>query len=91
MGISIKMTELLRQYTNSQGTVEVNGSTVGDCLDDLIRQYPDTKKWLFDRNGILLVFIRVNNEETAIHHRESLSRPVTDGDELYLYLVLGGG
>jgi len=90
MSIRVKMTELLRQYTNSRGTVEVNGSTVGECLDDLIRQYPDTKKWLFDRNGILLVLIRIN-EETTIRHRESLNRPVADGDELHLFLILGGG
>ena len=90
MSIRVKMTELLRQYTNSQGTVEVNGSTVSECLDDLIRQYPDTKKWLFDRNGILLVLIRIN-EETTIRHRESLNRPVADDDELYLFLILGGG
>ena len=91
MSIRIRMTELLRQYTSSRGIVEVNGNTVGECLDDLIRQYSGAKKQLFDRNGVLLVLIRVNNEETAIHHREGLSRPVTDGDELYLYLVLGGG
>ena len=90
MSIRVKMTELLRQYTNSQGTVEVNGSTVSECLDDLIKQYPDTKKWLFDRNGILLVLIRIN-EETTIRHRESLNRPVADDDELYLFLILGGG
>lgn len=91
MGVTIKMTGLLREYTKSRGIIEVNGRTVGECLDDLIRQYPDTIKWLFDRNGVLLVLIRINNEDTAIHHREGLNRPITDGDEMNLYLVLGGG
>jgi len=30
----------LQQFTNNQDVVEVNGSTVGDCLDDMVRQYP---------------------------------------------------
>ena len=91
MGVHIKMAALLRQYTDCPGMAEVNGSTVGECLDDLIRQCPQTKNWLFDRNGTLLVFIRINNEDTAIHHRDDLSRPAKNGDELYLYLLLGGG
>ena len=91
MSIKVDIPYFLQSLTNDVEVAEVNGSTVGECLDDLIRQYPQTKNWLFDRNGTLLVFIRINSEDTAIHHRDDLSRPVKNGDELYLYLLLGGG
>ena len=84
------MTPLLREYTKSLGIVTVNGNTVGDCLDDLIRQYPDTKRWLFDRNGILLAFIRINDTK-IIRNKENLASPVKEGDELHLFTALGGG
>lgn len=90
MSIKITIPQLLREYTKSQGIVEVNGNTVGECLDDLIRQYPDTKRWLFDRNGVLLVLIRINEDET-IRHRKGLNKPVKNGDELYIFNILGGG
>ena len=88
MTIKIKLGQILRQFTKNQDTVEVNGSTVGECLDDLVRQFPDIKKWLFDRNGILLALILID-EETV--YQKDLNRPVADGDELHLILIVGGG
>lgn len=40
----------VEQYINNQDTVEVNGSTVGECITDLVRQYPDLKNILLDKN-----------------------------------------
>ena len=90
MSIKIKIPQLLREYTKSQGIVAVNGNTVGECLDDLIRQYPDTKRWLFDRNGVLLVLVRIN-EDVIIRHRKGLNKPVKKGAELHMFNILGGG
>ena len=88
MTIKIKVSQILRQFTKDRDTVEVNGSTVGECLDDLVRQFPDIKKWLFDKNGILLVLIFTDGETI---YQKDLNRPVADGDELHLILIVGGG
>ena len=88
MSIKIKIGQALQQFTKNQETVEASGSTVGKCLDDLIRQFPDIKKWLFDKNGILLVVILLNGD--AVYQKD-LNRPVADGDELHLILIIGGG
>jgi len=88
MSVKIKVSQILQQFTKNQDTVEVNGGTVGECLDDLIRQFPDTKKWLFDKDGRLLALMLINGE--TIHQKE-LDRSVADGDELHLVLVFGGG
>jgi len=88
MTIKIKVSHILRQFTKDQDTVEVNGGTVGECLDDLARQFPDIKKWLFDKNGILLVLILTDGETI---YQKDLNRPVADGDELHLILIVGGG
>ena len=88
MSVKIKVSQVLRQFTKNRDTVEVNGGTVGECLDDLIRRFPDTKKWLFDKDGRLLALMLIKGE--SIHQKE-LDRPVTGGDELHLVLVFGGG
>ena len=88
MSVKIKVSQVLRQFTKNRDTVEVNGGTVGECLDDLIRRFPDTKKWLFDKDGRLLALMLINGE--TIHQKE-LDRPVAGGDELHLVLVFGGG
>jgi hypothetical protein len=90
MSIRIRLSELLREYTLSQGIVEVNGDTILDCIKDLIRQYPGAGKWLFDSEGRLLVLITINQENFKIT-RERLNDKVKDGDEIFLYMSLGGG
>lgn len=78
----------MRRFTNNQNTVEVQGRTIGECLDDLVRQFPEIKKRLFDPNGILLVLIGINGE---IVHQQDLNHPVADEDELQLFPMVGGG
>jgi molybdopterin converting factor small subunit len=70
--------------------VEVEGGTVGDCLEDLVQQYPGMKEGLFDKKGKLLnvVEVYVNNESA---YPEELAKSVKDGDEIQLILMLAGG
>ena len=90
MSISIKIHTILSQYTNDQGIAEVKGSTVGECLDDLVKQFPDMEKGLFDKRGRLLhyVSIWVNGEDA---YPQELAKPVKDGDELDLLPLFAGG
>ena len=79
-----------RIYTNGLEKVEVKGNTVGDCLDQLIEQYPGMREGLFDKKGKLLnvVEVYVNNESA---YPEELEKPVKNGDEIHLILMLAGG
>ncbi|MFH0768775.1 MAG: MoaD/ThiS family protein [Chloroflexota bacterium] len=90
MGITIKIHPILSQYAGDRDKVEVNGSTVGDCLNDLVEQFPDIKKELFNKNGGLLHYISiwVNGADT---YPAELAKQVRDGDELYLLPLFAGG
>jgi len=90
MGIKVHATPLLSQYTNNQRIVEVNGSTVGECLKNLVEQFPSIEEVLFNEHGELLGYldIYVNEEST---YPEELIKSVKDGDELSITLMIGGG
>lgn len=88
MGIIIKLDGTLRKFTGTKNSVEVKGETVRQCLDDLVYHFPDLRKWLFDRNGIPMVLILVNEK---IIHPENLNGPVKDSDEIHLFMIIGGG
>jgi molybdopterin converting factor small subunit len=77
-------------YTDGSEVVEVEGGTVGDCLEHLVQQYPGMKEGLFDKKGKLLsvVEVYVNNESA---YPEELAKSVNDGDEIHLILMLAGG
>ena len=90
MSIKINVSLFLHQYTNGREVVEVNGSTVGQCLDHLVKQFPGIKQWLFDNNGKLHSYITLYvNGRSA--YPEELAKPVKSGDELNILFMVDGG
>ena len=80
----------LHHYTNGQQVVEVNGSTVGQCLDHLVKQFPGIEPGLFDKDGKLHSDVDIYvNEESA--YPKELAKMVKDGDELHITFLIGGG
>jgi molybdopterin converting factor small subunit len=90
MSIKVNINPGLYQYTNNQRIAEVNGNTVGQCLNHLVKQFPGIEKGLFDKNGKLLNYVDIYvNGESA--YPEELAKPVKDGDELHIVVTLAGG
>ena len=90
MSIKINISPILHQYTNGQKVAEVNGRTVSQCLDHLVKQFPSLKQGLFDKNGKLRSYLDVYvNGKSAFP--EELAKPVKDGEELHIILLIGGG
>ena len=90
MSIKIEIPSYLQPYTNDTEMVEVKGSTVGECITQLIEQFPGMKKMLFAKNGKLhsYVGIYVNGEDA---YPDELTKPVEDGDALHIIYIIGGG
>jgi len=80
----------MKSFTNNMEVVEVNGNTVGECLNHLIKQFPGMKKQLFSKNDNLFenIIISVNGESA---YPKQLAKPVKDGDELTITFIIGGG
>jgi molybdopterin converting factor small subunit len=90
MSVRINLHPSLYSFANNQAVVEVKGSTVGECLNELVRQFPQIKPMLFDKQGRLhnYVDVYVNHESS---YPEELAKPVKDGDELHITLIIAGG
>jgi molybdopterin converting factor small subunit len=90
MAIQINLHKTHRQFTDGKETVDVVGKTVGECLGDLIRQYPPLEKEIFGKNGKLSGIMEVYlNGATA--YPDELAKPVKDGDTIQLVYFLAGG
>ncbi len=90
MSIEVNIHKTHRQYTNGLAVVEVEGNSVGDCLGDLTSQFPGMKDAIFDKNGKLLNVVEIFvNMHSA--YPEELARPVVDGDEIHITIMLAGG
>lgn len=90
MSVKVHIHATHRQFTNGLEVVAVEGSTVGECLNHLIKQFPGMEKALFAKKDKLL-----NNIEVFLNHASAypneLVKPVKDGDEIYLVTMLAGG
>ncbi len=90
MSIKINIHPILYHFTNDQDVVEVNGSTVGECLEQLAAQFPEIRQGLFDKDGKMLNYVDIYvNGDSA--YPEELAKPVKDGDELHIVLAISGG
>ena len=90
MSVKVHLHATHRQFTNGQEVVAVEGNTVGECLNHLVNQYPQMEKALFAKKDRLLNIVEVYLNHTSAYPNELL-KPVKDGDEIHLVIMLAGG
>ena len=90
MSKEIYIPHFMQHMTGNSQTVEVKGKTVGECLDNLIIQFPQLSSHIFDQNHRLQKHLDVwINRETGGH--KGLAQSVADGDKLTIVNVIAGG
>ena len=90
MTVQINIPPVLQALVSGVNRIEVQGSTVGECLNEMVEKYPQLKPKLFNKRGELPkgVSIFINRENAF---PKPLSRPVRPGDKIYIsHIVLGG-
>jgi molybdopterin converting factor small subunit len=70
--------------------VPVEGKTVGECLEQLIKQFPGMETALFAKKDKLRNVVEVFVNHATAYPNELL-KPVKDGDEINLLVMLAGG
>jgi molybdopterin converting factor small subunit len=89
VAIEINLHKTHRRYTDGKETIEVEGKTVGECLRDLVKQYPPLEKEIF-KNGKLNPLVEVYMNGASAYPNE-LAKPVKDGDKINLVYMLSSG
>ena len=90
MAIRINIHRTHRQFTRGLDSIDVQGATVGECLNALVGLYPGISQVLFYRNGGLRNHVEIYlNAESA--YPDELAKAVSDGDEITITALLAGG
>jgi molybdopterin synthase sulfur carrier subunit len=80
----------LRPHAGGLDRVEAAGSTVGEVLAQLGKQYPALRERLFDGDELRrFVNVYVNDED--IRYLDDLATPVAPGEELSIIPAVAGG
>ena len=89
MSIEVSLHRTHRRYTDGKEIIHVEGTTVGECLRDLVKKYPALEKEIF-KSGKLNSLIEVYlNGESA--YPNELIKPVKEGDKISLVYMLSSG
>ena len=90
MSIRVYLHKTHRQYVDDLESVEVTGRTVGECLQNLVRSYPQMAAALFDGSEKLhrTIEVYLNMQST---YPEELAKPTKSGDVIHITLLLAGG
>jgi molybdopterin converting factor small subunit len=88
MSATIKLSEIYHEHTGNQDSVAVQGSTVKECLDQLVSLFPALRPLLFDSEYALGVLIIYKGDVITM---SNIDRPVLENDELTLLPMIYGG
>jgi molybdopterin converting factor small subunit len=91
MSIKVKIPGYLQDKTDGESVVEVAGSTVRECLGELVQRHPALKGEVVDGQGMLLVKWLIFVNRKLVHASDELSTPVTEGDVIQLVPMVAGG
>ena len=90
MAVEVKVTANLQKIVGGKRSVEAEGGSVRELLDDLDRRYPGFKGQIVT-DGQIHRFVNIYLNDEDIRFLERLDTPLKEGDTLSILPALAGG
>ena len=87
---TVRIPPTLREQTEGAATLEAEGGTVRELLDDLTSRFPALRDRIYT-DGELARFVNVYVEGEDVRTREGLDTHVEDGATVILLPAMAGG
>ena len=91
MSVNVRLPTIMRSAAGGMSEVKAEGTTVGEVVDDLVRQFPGTATHLKAPDGGVHRFVNVYVNDEDVRFTGSLQTPVSDGDEVVVLPAVAGG
>lgn len=91
MAVSVRIPTPLRKFTNDQSDVEIDGSSVGEVIDNLEANHGGIKEKLVDEDGSIRRFVNIYVNDEDIRFLDGAETPVKDGDSVTIVPAIAGG
>jgi len=88
---TIKVPPVLRQHTDGEAEVSVDGENVGDTLRALAERYPPTSEQLFSAEGDLNRYVNVYLNDEDVRVLDGLETAVSESDTVVILPAMAGG
>jgi sulfur-carrier protein len=88
---TVKIPPVLRQHTDGEAEVSVEGSNVGEALRALVASHPGTERQLFSEDGELNRFVNVYLNDEDVRVLEGLDTAAGESDTVVILPAMAGG
>ncbi len=89
--VDIRIPTPLRTLAGGSAVVAVDGATVGDALDALVRDHPALRKQLYTPEGRLRSFVSVYRNEDDVRSLDREKTELHEGDVVSIVPAIAGG
>ena len=91
MSVTVNIPSQLQKFTGSHATLELEGTTVGELLDNLDDSCPDLRTRLRNPQGQIHRFVNLYVNQEDIRFLEGISTQLKPGDEVSIIPAVAGG
>ena len=87
MSVTLRVDRTLLPFTGGQSSIEVEGRSTGECLENLRARFPELSRIFDGTTGKLWSDISIYLNRNSVDS----DQPVRDGDELTIVVGIAGG
>ncbi|MGK2956898.1 MAG: MoaD/ThiS family protein [Acidimicrobiales bacterium] len=91
MPVSVRLPTIMRTHAGGSSEVTATGSTVGEVVEDLIRQFPGIAANLKSPDGGIHKFVNLYVNDEDIRYLDKLDTKVSDTDQIAILPAVAGG
>ncbi len=91
MSVTVRIPTPIRQYTDEQSEIVLEGKTVGEILEGFKARFPDAGAKFFSSGAKASRFINFYLNDEDIRFMNDMETPVKDKDTLSIILAIAGG
>lgn len=91
MAVTISIPTALRQYAGGNSSLTFESGTVGELLNQLVEQYPQLGKQLYNEQNQLRNFVNIYVGDEDIRYLQNTETPVPDGETVSIIPAIAGG
>ena len=91
MAVTVRLPTIMRSNAGGQSEVSAEGETIGEVIDDVVRQFPGTATHLKAPDGGVHRFVNVYLNDEDVRYLGKLETKVGDGDTVSIVPAVAGG
>jgi sulfur-carrier protein len=91
MSVTVRLPTIMRSNAGGQSEIQAEGSTIGEVIDDIVRQFPGTATHLKAPDGGVHRFVNVYLNDEDVRYLGKLETAVKDSDTVSIVPAVAGG